>query len=780
MRRSVELRGMNHIGSEEPRVEPGSADAGASARPTWPRTVLAAVLPPLAALGLQAYFGPMISRWAFFYPAVFVSSWLGGFGSGVAATVLSMSLVWWPLMPPARTLGEMELHVAAASLFGLMGFLVSALQGRLRHLHTEAALSLAAARSLNERLQKALRERQVFAALIENSSDFIGIADREGRPWYINPAGRRMVGVTADFPVETTHVPEFYPRDRRDAAMEIVKNALAHGHWEGETRLRHWQTGAEIPVSVTAFPVRDLDAPHDILGIGTITRDISAIQRSRDELEATNRRLAQATHDLAENQRFVEGVMTHSPNGIVIKDLDGRYRKVNPRLEQLLGIRPGEATGKLDSDVFPPEVSERLRAIDEKAVQTRAPLKTEERVDTKDGPRDFLVTKVPLLEENGRVFAVCAIWADITDQKRAEDALRQSASDLREAQRVAHVGSWSWDPKTDTPRLSDELYRLFGLDPNLPVPKLFSEDSNVFTPESLAALRAGIAEVLAKGKPYQLELEVVRPDGSRRWLAAHGDAVRDESGQICEITGTAQDITELKKLQQLREEWTSVIAHDLRQPIGVITSAAEFLPELHDGAMNEREMTVARRIGASARALARMVDDLLDLSLLEADRLKLERAWIDPRGLVRETVDRLSHVTGTGRVKISEHGAIARVFADPMRVGQVLGNLISNAVKYGDESAEILVEMNKKGDEVELSVTNRGKGISSEDLPRVFGRFVRAKGARSGASGLGVGLYIAKGLIEAHGGRMWAESTPGETTTFHLTLPCRSASREAA
>jgi PAS domain S-box-containing protein len=743
--------------------------------------VLAAVLPPLGALVIQLYFGQMISRWSFFYLAVFLSSWIGGFGSGAAATVLSLAFVWWFLMPHARSLGIVEpKHLLAASLFVLMGFLVSALQGRLRRSRAEAARALAATRGLNERLQKALKERQVFAALIENSSDFIGIADTEARPWYVNPAGRRMVGITADFPVDTTRITEFYPPDRQSLATEIVNSTLEHGHWHGETRLRHWQTGAEIPVSVTAFLIREFD-DHRVLGIGTITRDISAIERSREELQATNRRLAEATEDLAENQRFLEAIMKYSPNGIVVKDLNGRYVKVNRQVERLLGMRPGEMTGKQPVDLFPRDVGERLQAEDLAVVEKRAPITTEDVVDTKDGPRVFLVTKFPLFEADGTVFAVCGIWSDITDRKQAEDAMRQSASDLREAQRVAHVGSWSWDPKTDTPRLSDELYRIFGMDPSLPVPKLFSEDSKVFTPESLAALRAGMAEVLAKGKPYQLELEVVRPDGSRRWLAAHGDAVRDASGQIHEITGTAQDITELKKLQQMREEWTSVIAHDLRQPIGVIASAADFLPELHAADMGEKELGFARRIAASARTLGRMVDDLLDLSLLEADRLKLERAWIDPRGLVSETVERLSHVTGRGRVKVSERGKMARVFADPMRVDQVLGNLISNAVKYGEENAEILVEMDRHEDEVELSVTNRGRGIAPEDLPRVFGRFVRTKTARgSGAPGLGVGLYIAKGLIEAHGGRMWAESTPGETTTFHLTLPCQSANREAA
>lgn len=764
---------MDRIRTDETPIELGSTDPGPVARPTWPRTVLATVLPPLGALTIQVYFGQMISRWSFFYPAIFLSSWIGGFGSGASATVFSLLLVWWFLMPGGRALGDIEpKYFLAAGIFVLMGFLVSALQGRLRRLHGEAARALDVARRLNARLEKTLDERRIFAALIENSSDFIGIADTGARPQYINPAGRRMVGIDPDFPVDTTRVADFFPRGGRDIATEIVDGTFEQGHWYGETRLRHWQTGADIPVSVTAFLIRDVD-DNRVLGIGTITRDISAIQRHREELEATNRRLAEATADLAENQRFLDAIMKYSPNGIVVKDLNGRYVKVNRRVERLLGMGPGDMTGKQAFDVFPGEAGERLHEEDRVVAETRAPITTEERLDTKEGPRVLLVTKFPLLEADGTVFAVCGIWSDITDRKRAEDAMRQSASDLREAQRVAHVGSWSWDPKTDTPRLSDELYRIFGMDPSLPVPKLFSEDSKVFTPESLTALRAGMAEVLAKGKPYQLELEVVRPDGTRRWLAAHGDAVRDASGQICQVTGTAQDITELKKLQQMREEWTSVIAHDLRQPIGVIASAAEFLPELHAREMNETEMNFARRIGSAARTLARMVDDLLDLSLLEADRLKLERAWVDPRGLVRETVERLSHVTGEGRVKVAEHGKAARVFADPMRVDQVLGNLISNAVKYGDANAEIVVEIDRHEDEVELSVTNRGKGIEPDDLPRIFGRFVRSKTApSSGAPGLGVGLYIAKGLIEAHGGRIWAESTPGEKTTFHLTLPC--------
>jgi len=610
--------------------------------------------------------GMTSSRWSIFYPAVYVSAWYGGFAGGIGATLLSTALVWWYVIPPTHSIVKHSPKpLLATGIFILMGFLVSALQGRLRRLNKETQAALLDTREANDNLQDA--------------------------------------------------------------------------------------------VAVT--------------------------QRSRDDLAVANRQLAATTHDLAENQRLLESIMSYSPNGIVIKDLHGRYIKVNPRLEELVGMSTADVEGKEDREIFPREIAERFRENDRTVAATRTPLTTEERADLPDGSHVFQVTRFPLLEGDGEghVFAICAIWSDITDRKRVEDELRQSASDLREAQRVAHVGSWSWDPKTDTPRLSDELYRIFGRDPAEGVPKLFSEDSDIFTPESLAALRNGMQQVLAKGEPYELELEVVRPDGSSRWLAAHGDAVRDASGQIIEITGTAQDITQLKKLQQMKEEWTSVIAHDLRQPIGVIATAADFLPELHTGVMNAKEKDFAERIRTAARTLSRMVDDLTDMSLLEAERLKLERSWMDPRALVKETVQRLSHLTGEGRVKVTEGRGLAPVFVDPMRIDQVLGNLISNAVKYGDSEAEILVRLDRKEKEVDISVTNRGKGIEPDELPRIFSRFMRSKSAHgSGARGLGVGLYIAKGLVEAHGGRMWAESTPGQTTTFHLTLPCKEAAKEAA
>jgi len=276
-------------------------------------------------------------------------------------------------------------------------------------------------------------------------------------------------------------------------------------------------------------------------------------------------------------------------------------------------------------------------------------------------------------------------------------------------------------------------------------------------------------------------LEAVFPDGGSCWVATHAEAVRNSSGRFVGLRGTSQDITRLKTLERLKEEWTSVVAHDLRQPIGVITMSAEMLPDLHPGDLSQPESASVHHIQSAARSLNRMVNDLLDVSRLEAHRLSLERGWHDPVRLVHETLEHLHHLTPHSSVTVSAEGALRPVYADRDRFDQILGNLVSNAVKYGDPKSSIHIHLAQMGDAVRFGVLNRGKGIPKDELPRIFTRFGRTEGThRSGVSGLGLGLYIARGLVEAHGGHMWAESVPGDTTTFNFSLPCHDRAEAAA
>lgn len=232
----------------------------------------------------------------------------------------------------------------------------------------------------------------------------------------------------------------------------------------------------------------------------------------------------------------------------------------------------------------------------------------------------------------------------------------------------------------------------------------------------------------------------------------------------------------LRETQRLRDEWIAIIAHDLRAPTSVIVMAAEILPRVLPKDLPRHVTEVLERIGRAGSTLNRMVTDLLDASRIEARRLRLEQSEINLFDLVKNVVDRTPEAAHRCSVQTctTRPGEPAIVRADAGRIEQVLGNLLSNAVKYGEPGTEIGVALSCHDSEVEVCVTNRGRGVPAAELDRIFERFRRAPDAQAAVDGMGVGLYLAKGLVEAHGGRIWVESTPGQLTSFHFTLPRRA------
>jgi signal transduction histidine kinase len=176
-----------------------------------------------------------------------------------------------------------------------------------------------------------------------------------------------------------------------------------------------------------------------------------------------------------------------------------------------------------------------------------------------------------------------------------------------------------------------------------------------------------------------------------------------------------------------------------------------------------------------------MIEDLLDVSQIEARRLSLERVETDLASFMDDAVERLSSLAPGHPVRFQARVRPAPALVDALRLEQVLGNLISNAAKYGLSEDVISVELVRYGSEYEVAVRNRGGGIEPAEMPKLFQRFSRSEKTRSGTvPGLGVGLYICKNLVEAHGGHIWADSIPGQTTTVHFTIPMLPGSTQAA
>lgn len=224
--------------------------------------------------------------------------------------------------------------------------------------------------------------------------------------------------------------------------------------------------------------------------------------------------------------------------------------------------------------------------------------------------------------------------------------------------------------------------------------------------------------------------------------------------------------------ERLREEFIAVIAHDLRSPITTINLSVGLLDRVPSGGpIAERERAMIANIRASARSLNRMVDDLVDASRIEAKRLTLKKEKVDLRRLVYDVIERAAGLTQGHNVKVNIPEATPAIEADPGRVEQILANLLSNAAKYSYPDSDIVVEAAAMPLEMVISVTNYGPGIAPEEISRLFTRFYRTREAVGARAGLGLGLYIAKGLVEVHGGRVWAESEIGKHTTFYFTLP---------
>jgi PAS domain S-box-containing protein len=292
----------------------------------------------------------------------------------------------------------------------------------------------------------------------------------------------------------------------------------------------------------------------------------------------------------------------------------------------------------------------------------------------------------------------------------------------------------------------------------------------------LAALEGASA---AGDDGVRLEHRFVRADGQQIWL--HTGAVFDlrEGRPRPVLNGISADVTALKTAEEsarravkARDELLATVAHDVRAPLALISMNAERLARVAPAGDAGQAV---RKIGEStARAtgqLLRLIDDLLDATSIDAGGLRLEPRPQGAETLVRDAVDAMLGFAGEKRqallTDLLDPSVVVR--CDRARILQVFTNLVGNAIKFTPAGGSILLEVEPREAEVELRVRDSGPGIPAEHLERVWERGWRAD--PSDRRGAGLGLYISRAIVEAHGGRIWATSSPGQGATFHFTLP---------
>ncbi len=281
-------------------------------------------------------------------------------------------------------------------------------------------------------------------------------------------------------------------------------------------------------------------------------------------------------------------------------------------------------------------------------------------------------------------------------------------------------------------------------------------------------------------------LLLVRGPGARQLSSADDRlllAVASQLGTTIErvrLREVAIEAEVLQRTDDLKTALLNAVSHDLKTPLAsIIASAGSLLQE--DVAWTDGERReFARSIEEDAEYLDRLVSNLLDLSRIEAGALRPDKDWHDMAGLIDDVLGRLRPVTARHNVVLDVPEGLPPVLLDYVEIGDVFVNLIENATKYAPAGTEIRISAQQVGTELRVEVADRGRDIGAQELPRLFDRFYRVRKAEARPKGMGLGLAVAKGLIEAHGGRIWAENRDGGGNRFIFALPILPAGQEHA
>jgi len=307
---------------------------------------------------------------------------------------------------------------------------------------------------------------------------------------------------------------------------------------------------------------------------------------------------------------------------------------------------------------------------------------------------------------------------------------------------------------------------------------LFSLKTELRGKTVMEALRVlELAELVERAETEKqvLDYELKLPDLSERWLQVNAAVINNSAGEREGTILVFHDLTRLKKLERARQEFVANVSHELRTPLSLIKGYVETLLDgaRNDPAIAERFLKIIER---NTQRLDLLIQDLLTISALESERIKLNLQPVELRPLVEKIFSDLKPPANNKNIQLISQLPELTATADVNRLEQVFANLVDNAIKYGRSQGHVTVGGKKLDDgKLEIFVQDDGPGIPAEALDRVFERFYRVDKARSrDQGGTGLGLSIVKHIVQAHGGEVWVKSEPGKSATFFFTLPAES------
>jgi PAS domain S-box-containing protein len=730
---------------------------------------LVAVTAVAAAVGLRAALAPLLGDNAplmLLLLAPTIAAFHGGFGPGLFATLVAAPLgTYWFVAPYDSLVPPTPAEWVRVSVFVGMGALISWVVharrralGRLSASEQRYALAARAAHNAiwdwdlqSDTLTWSEGVHEVFGHAPESVPAAISW-------WYehIHPDDRSRV-------VEGIHaVIDWRPGRPGDGRT-----------WREEYRFRR-ADGSYANVLDRGYVARGPDE--------RAVRMIGAMTDLTREIEATAR--------LRESEAHLAAVYRQTGAALAETDLSGRFVAVNDRYCELVGRSREELLTRGMGDVTHPDDLPTNLPLFERAATTGEPFSIVKRYVRPDGSMVWVTNSVSRVQAPGKPARILAVSIDITERKRTEEQLRASEARFRTVFERALVGvaRVSFEHATFI-EVNDALCAMLGYSREelrvTPWPRITHPDDLDLDLAPFRRMAAGELE------SYTVEKRFVHRDGRHVWARLSLSLVRDADGRPDYEIAVVEDVNERKRQQQelidadrRKDEFIATLAHELRNPLAPLRNALSVLDRSVDPAVVQRARTMMERQLAH---LVRLVDDLLDVSRITTGKLQLTLGRVEVRQVVESAIETARpQIEARRHTLVVDHAdAPVWISGDAVRLAQVLTNLLNNAAKYSEPGGTITVRvMQPHAELVCVVVADTGIGIAPDAQRRVFDLFAQVEhGGDRSQGGLGIGLSLARRLVEMHGGTLTMHSEgAGRGSTFHVALPVamRSAESRAA
>ena len=645
------------------------------------------------------------------------------------------------------------------------------------------ALEVSAFRSGADRVVALFRDitdrRRAEEALLEGDEKLravfraaplaIVVTDLEACVKMWNPAAERIFGWNLEEVLGRT--PPFVPEDRLEEALALrAKARRGEPYADAEIR-RQRKDGSPVELSASAAPLRD--AQGRVVGALALFADITARKQAEDLLRESEGKFRRLSSEF-------NAVLDAIPDSLTLQASDLSVVWANRGAAESLGRAPEELVGQRCYELWHDGAEPCPKCPVLKSFRTGEP--AIEFVKDAVG-RTWELRSAPIRDEGGVVTAVVEVARDVSQRTQIEAERERLLAEVQS--RAAELGAVIasipdgvviYAPGGKIVQMNDASKRLLGHSDQellLPVRERFAAlgvttaEGRVLPLEEAPFMRALGGETVERNV-----LVVRRPGEEDVWLSVSAAPIRAAShGAVTGAVAVLSDITALRELQELQEDFVRMVSHDLRTPLVSVGGFAQLLLRRMESAGGSGpEIEFARYILAGTQRMNAMIRDLVDSVRLDTGQLRLDPLPVSLVAFVPDMLRQAAAALEVGRVRTEVPADLQPVLADPDRLDRILVNLISNALKYSPPGSEVVFAARRVGDEVEASVADQGTGIAPEDLPRLFDRFFRAHRDRK-AEGLGLGLYITRMLVEAQGGRIWVTSAVGKGSTFHFTLP---------